>query len=610
MKTHSACEIDIIGCEEAQTVPGLLFRRAERDPDGAAYSEFREGQWAVFTWRQIALRIGCFRAALDDAGMRPGDRVAIWLSNCSDWVAFDIAAMANGLITVPLYRHDSPGNACSILASSGARLCFVESGDKWMSMAPRAKGCGALGHIWVRNGGAIPDPDGKWQISGLSEVLGEKQVASGAIRCGPEDIATIIYTSGTTGRPKGAMLSHRALLWNAEAVTRFIPPLKRDVFLSVLPLAHAFERTMGCYLPIMGGSRVAYARSVDKLREDILEIRPTVLIAVPRLYERLCDAILEKAAANPVKKRLARTAAKIGWRMFEAKQGRGALPGPLTRRVLWPLLERLVARPVLAAFGGRLRVAVSGGAPLSTKVSHFLIGLGVPLIEGYGLTEAAPVITAATFDDNLPGSVGRPLHGVDVRLSEEGELQVRSPALMAGYWNDPQRTAAAISDDGWLKTGDIAEIRQGRIFIKGRLRDTIVLSTAKKVAPSEVEAAIEGDPLFEQACVLGNNRACLVAVTVLNRGAWTRLAGKAGLDARDPNQPAATATILSRIAKATEGFPDYSRVRDVHAVLQPWTIGNGTLTPTLKIRRQVIAERYQSQIDALYERQVRDSRRR
>ncbi|WP_212524593.1 long-chain fatty acid--CoA ligase [Actibacterium sp. MT2.3-13A] len=602
MQTASPPDIDLIGCAEARTIPGLFFRRAARDPERVAYAGFRDGRWVEFTWGQIARRVARLRAALDDAGLRVGERVALWLPNGPDWVAFDIAAAANGLITVPLYFHDSPENAGFILAGAGARLCVVESGAQWRALAPHLSGCDALGDVWLRAGGEDAAPGRAPRVSALSAVLGEGEVSPDDIRCGPQDIATIIYTSGTTGRPKGAMLSHHALLWNAEAVTRFVPPLKSDVFLSLLPLAHAFERTMGYHLAMMGGARVAYARGLDCLREDMLTVRPTVLIAVPRLYERLYEAILQTAAVNPVKRRLAAAAADLGWRIFEAGQGRGARPGPVARHLLWPLLERLVARPVQAAFGGRLRVAVSGGAQLSTEVSRFLIGLGVPLIEGYGLTEAAPVVTAASFEDNAPGSVGRPLHGVALRLDAQGELQVRTPAMMAGYWNDPQQTAAAITGDGWLRTGDIAEIRQGRVYIRGRLKEVIVLSTAKKVAPVEVEAAIERVPLVDQACVVGNGRASLVAIVVLNASAWAELAAETGLDPRDPNHPAAAGAILARIAPATAGLAPHARVRGVHVAPAPWTVGDGTLTPTLKIRRQEIEARHRPEIDALYER--------
>ena len=593
--------IDIIGCEEARTIPGLLFERAARDCDRVGFTEFREGRWTDVTLRQVSRKVGQFRAALDAAGMRRGDRVALWLPNGTDWVAFDIAAMANGLITVPLYMHDSPANVCSLLENAGARLGFLDSHEKWQSLAPLALGIDSLDHVWIRTGADPGTAKGHCKVSTLSSVLSNETIAPSDLRCGPDDIATIIYTSGTTGTPKGVMLSHRALLWNAEAVTKFVPPLKSDVFFSILPAAHAFERTMGYVLPIMCGSRIAYARSLDTLREDMCLVRPTVLTAVPRLYERFHTAILDEVAAHPIRKMLTQVTADIGWRFFEARQGRGAPPGVVARHVLWPVLRRLVGRQVLAVFGGRVRVAVSGGAPLPARTSHFLIGLGLPLIEGYGLTETAPVVTAASFDDNEPGSVGRPVPGVDVRISDEGELLIRSRSMMKGYWQDPERTAEVLDAQGWLKTGDLAEIRNGRVYIKGRLRDTIVLSTAKKVAPAEVEAAIQRDPLFDQVCVLGDNRPCLVAIAVLNPKAWDALARDGGLDTDAPNHPAAKAAIHRRMADATADLAPFSQVRNLHILLRPWTVEAGTLTPTLKVRRHVIAAHYKSEVDALFQ---------
>ena len=271
---------------------------------------------------------------------------------------------------------------------------------------------------------------------------------------------------------------------------------------------------------------------------------------------------------------------------------------------MWPLLERLVARPFLRAFGGRVRVAVNGGAPMSTNVSHFLIGLGLPLVEGYGLTEAAPVVTATTLEDNAPGSVGRPLRGVEIRLGREGELLVKSPSLMRGYWQDPAGSAATIDGDGWLHTGDIAEFRADRVFITGRLKELIVLSTGKKVASASIEAAIEADPLFEQCCVLGNNRAAIVAVVVLCRSRWEAFAKLHDLDPEAPNTPTATAAILTRITEAIRDQPPFAQVRAVHALLQTWTVEDGGLTPTLKKKRQVIEDRYQTEIEELYARQA------
>jgi long-chain acyl-CoA synthetase len=398
------------------------------------------------------------------------------------------------------------------------------------------------------------------------------------------------------------MLTHSALLWNAEANGKLIPPLPSDIFLSILPLAHAYERTLGYYLPMMAGSRVVYARSVERLREDLATIRPTVLVAVPRLYERIYEAVHREAEASPLKRRIVALAAGLGWELYEYRHSRGPAPGLLASRVLWPLLERFVARTVLAAFGGRLRVAMSGGAALPIKVTQFFLGLGLPLIEGYGLTEAGPVVTSMAIKDSLPGSAGQPLYGLEVRLSEQSELIVRSPAVMQGYWQNEQATAQALLPDGWLRTGDIAQIRNGSIFITGRLKEILVLSTGEHVPPSAVEAAIKNDPLFEQVCVIGDQRPCVVAILVLNGEGWLLLARDLAIDQSDLNGAVPTDAMLSRISAQTRGLSSIWQVRAILATTTPWTIEDGSLTPTLKIKRRVIEERFKKQIDALYSR--------
>lgn len=538
------------------------------------------------------------------SGLRPGDRAAVLLPNGTDWVAFDLAAMANGLITVPLYAHDSPESIAFVLADSGARLCLIDTAARWNTLAPLVDTNGPLEHVWVKEGlDEVPvSPPGHRRLSTLLGALAESRPDTGALRCAPQDVATVVYTSGTTGRPKGVMLTHSAILWNAEANAKLVPPLPGDVFLSILPLAHAFERTIGYYLPMMGSSRVVYARSAERLREDLATIRPTVLVAVPRLYERIYEAVRREAEANPLERRIVALAASLGWELNEYRYSRGPAPGLVASRMLWPLLKRFVARRVLAAFGGRVRVAISGGAALPTKVAQFFVGLGLPLLEGYGLTEAGPVVTSTAIEDSLPGSVGRPLYGLEVRLGEQSELIVRSPAVMQGYWQNEQATAQALSPDGWLRTGDIAEIRNGSIFITGRLKEILVLSTGEHVAPSAVEAAIQNDPLFEQVCVVGDQRPCVVAILVLNREGWLLLARDLAIDRADLNGSVATDAILSRISAQTRDLPPIWQVRAILATATPWTIGDGSLTPTLKVKRRVIEARFREQIDSLYSR--------
>jgi long-chain acyl-CoA synthetase len=351
---------------------------------------------------------------------------------------------------------------------------------------------------------------------------------------------------------------------------------------------------------MMGGSTIAYARSAQDLPDDLVAIRPTVMLGVPLLFERMSAAIRAKVAASAAKRRLLRMAVAVGWRCFLAAQHRGG--AGLGARLFWPLLKRYVAMPVMAAFGGRLRVAISGGAPLDQGTAQLLIGLGLPLVEGYGLTEAAPVVAANGLDENLPGSVGRPLGGIEVTLNSKGELLVRSPSIMMGYWKDDAATTRVFDESpGWLSTGDVAEITEdGRIFIRGRLAEIIVLSIGEKVNPNLVEGELTRDPLFKQAVVVGNRRPFLAAVIVLNAEAWELFAASKGLDPQQPNHAASKIELLARITLLLAALPRYAQVRAVHLASEPWTIEAGLLTPTLKVKRDVVVPLFAKEIDDLY----------
>jgi long-chain acyl-CoA synthetase len=321
---------------------------------------------------------------------------------------------------------------------------------------------------------------------------------------------------------------------------------------------------------------------------------------VPRLYERIHAAIIAEADKSPVKRALVNLTARIGWQFYEADRHRAPAPGPLAR-LAWPVLQCAVANRTMAAFGGRLRVAVSGGAALPTDVARLLVGMGLPLVEGYGLTEAGPVVTATTLEDSLPGSVGRPLHGLDVRLGDNDELLVRSPAVMSGYWNNPEATSEALIADDWLKTGDVAHLHDERIYIEGRLADTIILSTGENINPNVIEDSILRDPLFEQACVIGSGRPCLSALIVLNEERWNTLAGKLNIAPHLPNTGGSAKHILRQVNGRLADMPKHGMVRAVYLMREPWTIQDGLLTPTLKIKRKVVEGRFHDEIVALYE---------
>lgn len=607
-QTVPAATGDVIAAGPAGTLWGLFCERVRRCPDAIGYRDHdpHAGRWRDHSWQAVAARVDRFRTALAAEALEPGDRVGILLPNGLDWTCLDLAAHALGLVVVGLYPHETASSNAAILGHSGARLLLVDDDARRQSLAPFRPDLPRLRSIWIRD--AAPDrpkPAGDATARSLAEVLAMTGAPPPPHPATSGDLAALIYTSGTTGKPKGVMLSHFALMWNAAAVASLIPPRRDDVFLSVLPLAHAFERTIGYYLPMMGGCTVAFARSVKDLGEDLITIRPTVLLGVPLLFERIAAAIRASAAKSFPTRTLLRLAATVGWRQFEAAQGRGG--AGLAARLFGPILERTVAAKVLARFGGRLRVAVSGGAPLNEEDGRLLISLGLRLVEGYGLTEAAPVVAANGLDDNLPGSSGRPLQGIAVKLGGDSELLVRSPATMTGYWQDEGATARALDPEGWLSTGDAADIRDGRVFIRGRLKEMLVLSVGEKVNPVAVEAALTRDPLFSQAMAVGDRRPFVAAVIVLDAEEWRRFAADRGLDAERPNQAASRMELLARIGPLLAALPRHAQVRAIHLALEPWTIAAGLLTPTLKVRRGAVQKLFAQEIDALYAAAKRDA---
>ena len=593
---------DMIDASQAVTLWGLFRERVRRCPDAIAYRDYDNTKrvWRDHSWRKISERVDAFRTALALANVSAGDRVAILLPNGTDWACLDIAAHGSGLVVVGLYPHDTVTSNAYLLDHSDARLILLDSEARWTALSSQRSEFPSLETVWISGleRGSAPRAAGP-TIRGLVDVLAATAEPPPPYPVKSTDLATLIYTSGTTGRPKGVMLSHFALLWNARASGALVPPLRNDVFLSILPLAHAFERTVGYYLPMMGGSTVTYGRSPQDLAEDLIAIRPTAVLGVPLVFERICASIRAKVSRDVLRRKLLQITSAIGWRRFVTTQQRGRARPAL--ELLWLLLKPLVASPVLAALGGRLRVAVSGGAPLDQGIARMLIGLGVPVVEGYGLTEAAPVVTANRLDDNLPGSVGRPLDGVEVKLGLKDELLVRSPSAMMGYWKDSERTQRAFDAAGWLSTGDIAEIRDdGRIIIRGRLKEMLVLSIGEKINPTVVEGQLTRDSLFQQAMVVGDRRPFLTAVVVLNAKAWELFASERGLDPGQPNHQASKIELLAKITSLLAGLPRYAQIRALHLTLQPWTIEAGLLTPTLKIKRELIARLFAKEIDDLY----------
>ncbi|MGH8608007.1 MAG: AMP-dependent synthetase/ligase, partial [Gammaproteobacteria bacterium] len=545
--------------------------------------------WKGLSWQAMGTHIARWRAALAREPLQSGDRVAVMLRNSPEWVMFEQAALGRGLVVVPLHTNDRAENIAYMIRDAGAKVLLLGDAEDWRLLQVVRDHLGGL--VRVLTVAPHEGESGDARLCDVNAWLSLADHEASIHAGGPDDLATIVYTSGTVGRPKGVMLSHGNILWNAYALMRRFSICPEDGFLSFLPLSHTFERTVGYYLPMMAGAVVAYARSPQQLVEDLLQVRPTILLVVPRVLEKLYAGLQSKLERNTPLRILFELTRRIGWQRFRYLQGRKGWRWPL---LLWPVLNRLVAQRILAGLGcDRLRIVSCGAAPLEAHLAAVFIGLGSPISIGYGLTEASPVVSANALTDNDPFSVGTPLEDVEVRIGDDDELLVKSPGVMSGYWGAPKLTAMAFDSKGWLHTGDQARINDHHIYITGRIKEIIVMANGEKIAPESMERAITLDPLFEQVMVTGEGQAYLSASVVLNREPWSKYARELGLDPNDPatlDQAQIQATILDRIAMRLHAFPGYAKVRSVTLSLELWTVENGLLTPTLKVRRnQVLA---------------------
>jgi long-chain acyl-CoA synthetase len=592
---------DVIPPEIAKTLDGLFQERVRRSAAVSAYRNFDEpGVWKDYTWGDVEKLVARWQAGFEADGLQPGDRVAILLRNGVNWIVFDQAAMGLDLVTVPLYTSDRPDNIAYILQNSGARLLVFENAEQWDQFAGVRDQLAGLKRVLCINALSGPSPDPR-----LKSIADWLPKTAGAVRHVNQDSAkltSIIYTSGTTGKPKGVMLSHRNMLENAAGALQCFEVTTRDLFLSFLPMSHTLERTAGCYLTMMAGACVAYARSIPQLGEDLVAIRPTIMISVPRIYERVYASIKTRLAEGPAfRRKLFEYAVEVGWARFEHQQGRGPWKSSF---LLWPILDRLVAGKVMARLGGRLRAAVSGGAALAPDIAKLFVGLGLPILQGYGLTETSPVVSTNRLDDNVPASIGKPIPGVQVKLGDKDALLVKGPNVMLGYWNLPDATKAMFTADGWLNTGDTARFDEaGHLYITGRLKEIIVMSNGEKIPPVDMEAAILQDNLFEQVMVMGEGRPYLTAFVVVNHEQWTKLAGQNGLppdvESAMLGEPARK-LVLERVQRQIKSFPGYAQIHRVAVCAEPWTVENGLLTPTMKLKRSKVVDSHKQDLEELY----------
>jgi len=589
--------LDTINCHDASTLDELFRERVRRSSEQIAYTQFDAAQqeWQTYSWTELATQVERWQVAFRESGLEKGDRVAICYRNSVEWVIFDQAALRLGLVVVPLYTADRADNIAYVIGNSGAKLALFENAEIWHDVDNTDEDVSCIELVLVLQGDAGSDKRVKQVDSWLPEhgQHFERGLAE------PDDLASIVYTSGTTGRPKGVMLSHRNMLSNAYSGMRSVALTPQDRLLSFLPLSHTLERTVGYYAALMSASSVTFNRSIPELADDLKQVRPTVLISVPRIFERVHNKIYADLAGQSVIKRwIFNSAIRTGWRKFQVQQG---LAGWHPRLLLAQVFDNLVGKKVRDKLGGALDFVIVGGAPLTEEVAKTFISLGIPLLQGYGLTESSPVVSVNTKQRNRSNSIGLLLRGVSVKLMDNDELWVKGDNVMQGYWDNPEATSQSIVEDGedrWLRTGDRVSIDdEGFLRVIGRIKDILVLANGEKVPPPDIEAAIARNPLFEQVMVVGEGKSFLSALVVLNQELASAACQKQNLVAGSKEM---RAYLVEKIAEQMDDFPGYAKIRKVAICDEEWTVESGLLTPTLKIKRPKVTQYYASKIDELY----------
>ncbi len=580
----------------ARSLPDAFGLAVLEKEDKVALGEKVGGRWQTVSFRDLYRRIEHFAGGLAGLGVDAGSRVALMSTNCIGWTVADLAIMSLGAVTVPIFPTLGPKQTAHILKDSGAEIVIVEGGEQLESV--RESGVPVRRVIVIDEDGANRD------VLRFSEVEreGARKQNPGweenLLSLGRDDVATLIYTSGTSGRQKGVILTHGNILSNLEAIIEVVPISDDDIGLSVLPLSHVLERTCSQFVNLVGGGTNYIAESVDEVQQNLLEVRPTVLLVVPRLFERVFGVIRAQGTANPVRARIFEGAVRLARRKYEHDCGESTMS--LAERALFAICDLLVYRKVRKGLGGRVRFCVSGGARLEPWLGEFFYGAGVPIIEGYGLTETSPVISVNHPEDLRFGTVGPPLPNVEVKLSEDGEILVRGPSVTPGYHNLPEENEASF-EDGWFRTGDVGEFDEGgRLRITDRSKDIMVLDTGKNVAPQPVETALSNTPHIEQAMLIGDGRKFVSALIVPDFEAVRRSLQEDLSNEKMCSDRRVMELIQSEIDEVSADFPRHERPKKFALVPYEWTEENGEMTPTLKLKRKRILSRNEDLVREIY----------
>jgi len=595
-----------------ETSMGAIFQnRVAQYGDETLILWKNKGRWEELSWKKLNEMVRALGLFLINRGIKPGDKVALFSPNRYEWWVADLAILSVGAVNVPIYATNSAEESRYIIDNSDARLCFVgtrEQAEKILQVKPLLSTLGEI--VIFEEGEGLPA--GVITLRDAYREGGEYPAKDDFDKrlppIGIDDLATIIYTSGTTGPPKGVMLTHHNFVANVNQLRAVDPDFLKPghTFLSFLPLAHSLERTVGYYSPIfLGGHKVAFAESTEKLLENFQEIRPTFLVSVPRIYEKVHSGILSKVAgASPVKKAL------FNWAMGIAKEN---LPYVCENRprtglfaIKYSIADKIIFSKLRIALGmDKLQAAVSGGGPLSVADAEFFLGMGIKVLEGFGLTETAPVTNGNKPKHIKPGTVGPALQDTIIKIAADGEIIIKGPQVMKGYYKNEAATKAAFTEDGFFRTGDIGEIdADGYLKITGRIKDLIITSGGKNISPQNIENALAASPLIEQAVVIGDNRKYLSALIVPTFAALELWAQENSLSFANRAELIGRPEVQELYAKELERLmKDYARVEQIRkfTLLETeWSQSTGELTPTLKMKRPAINQKYGPLIEAMY----------
>ncbi|QIK72397.1 long-chain fatty acid--CoA ligase [Propioniciclava coleopterorum] len=587
----------------------IAVRMAEvfrRFPDRPATRIKAGDGWEVRSYRELARDVAALAGHLVAQGIEPGDRVLILSNNRPEWSIADLALLSIRAVPVPIYPTSTPEQVRHIAGDSGAVWAFVENQNLVERLLPVWPELPALRGTWTFDGVAADDARVRPLADVLADPVSPDASAAAASRltdASGDDLASIIYTSGTTGEPRGAALNHRGFTSELDSLDAFFDITPEDHSLAFLPLSHALERAW-TFKVLTSGCMNTYVADARTVADALVEAKPTMFVSVPRLYEKVFTTVHQKVAGSPAKKAIFQWAMRVGaWNQRAYRKGRRPSLG---LRAMLPVANKLVFGAIRDALGGPKTVMACGGAPLREEIEEFFSAAGMLLCQGYGLTEASPLISFNSPSAFKFGTAGRVIEGGEIRIAEEGEICYRGPNVMVGYWNNPEATAAAIDADGWLHTGDVGYVDvDGYLVITDRIKDIIVTSGGKNIAPAPIEGLILADPLFEHAVVLGNNRPYVTLLVRPHLPALEDLAHQLHLTFADagelPTRPEIVEEIKRRVAALTDKLPSQEKVKDIRVMLEELTMDNGLLTPTLKVKRRQVEERFSALIEEMYE---------